>query len=604
MSALLGAWSLSGRPIRELLPDEAWARMLAARPAPGAGETLDEPRLRLCASAGRLRRRDARARAYEGWLAGPLEDAASIAAGADGHFVCADADLSAGRLVLRRDPSAGERLYYARLEGLLLFSSSLGPLLTHPAVGRRLDDEVARERALFDVAHFGPRSLIEGVLELLPGHSVEAGSGVGAQRWDWGPLLEDPEGPEEELARRFKERLYAATARAIGPSGRAAVALSGGVDSAAVAAAAVAAVGADNVKAFTFEFDEPGRAGEGARAAEICRDLGIRRHDVLRLRFEDCLAVVPELVRRSEEPTAWARPHAALLAARVGAAGYDRFLTGFGVGSHMGWLEDVEQALRWAPAGWLLRRWRAVRYEGARAVPSRLHPGLTPPDHPLPTPLYYLVVAALARRGDVADPGAFFPAPLAAAARALISSERARGAFAAVEGLPLSAQLQRLAFWSLDSCVDLHRLQRLCRESGSLWMSPFHVASCLPYAFFRPRPAAPFWSSARRARPGKRLLRRALRGVVADDVLDRPKVWSDAIPSDAWLLRVRERLAEAGRPALRALAESWKLDPADLERLCPNGALPLAFWSRVFVERGGAPVDWDALLAGAAGARR
>ena len=147
MSDLLGAWSLDDRPARRKISPLAEARMLARLPGhpDGLAEIAEGP-LWLVGARAKLVRAGAGCLGHEGVLVGDgARRALAWDAPPEGHFALARADLGARRLTLLRGLSGGERLYYARLPGLVLFAASLRPLLAHPEIGRALNrDAVVR----------------------------------------------------------------------------------------------------------------------------------------------------------------------------------------------------------------------------------------------------------------------------------------------------------------------------------------------------------------------------------------------------------------------------------------------------------------------------
>ena len=80
-----------------------------------------------------------------------------------------------------------------------------------------------------------------------------------------------------------RRALLEATGRSLGADRRVAVALSGGIDSATIAALAAELLGPKNVTALTFEFDEPTHASETGFAVLTARRLGLR-HEVVTIR--------------------------------------------------------------------------------------------------------------------------------------------------------------------------------------------------------------------------------------------------------------------------------------------------------------------------------
>jgi len=111
--------------------------------------------------------------AYEGFI--PESEIAGPAAVEDwrqapeGHYVLACA--RPGRLSLLRALSGGERLFHTRVDGTVLFSSSLRPLLAHPRIARRLDSTKLREALLTGLTLSGEETLIDGIAKSRRGTS-------------------------------------------------------------------------------------------------------------------------------------------------------------------------------------------------------------------------------------------------------------------------------------------------------------------------------------------------------------------------------------------------------------------------------------------------
>ncbi len=576
---LLGAWSLAPQRRGPLVEPAAWDAMvgvLGRHPA----AALEGPRLRLLADD--LRGTTARVGfAVDGGGALP-----------EGHW--AQAQVDGGRLVLARGLSGGERLYFARVGGVLLFASSVRPLLAHPRIGARVDLDVVGDVLLTGLVQLGDATLHAGVREVLAGHAVEVTDHVGPQRWHTPEALEPPIGDPLALAREFRERLTEAVALAAGPERPVPLALSGGIDSSAVAAAAVDAFGADGVIAYTYEFDDPTHSTELDYARLVAGRLGIRRHEAFRLPWRGWLHALPEIVWRSESHVHWPKAFMLVVAREMRRRGHDRYLTGFGVGSHMAWLRDLADVAPRVGGAALQGMWRDARFAWKpwAGLAGRLHPGLEPP-HPR---LYHLVTRLLHHGGVFRDLERSWPSEMHPLLRRLRPVEEL---VPGLGGLPLRDRLWQQAFGHLVSCIDVTRSEKASRELGVYRIAPAHFARCLPYAYL-PLEAPP--SRADRAlRPGKLLLRLGWRGVLPDEVLFRVKSWGDAVASNGWLKR--------GRVAMLAAHPGF---PAELEGLGPDilGALRyweprsilasgLAFrlWHRMFVDEPAlsAPPSWAAL---------
>lgn len=593
---LCGAWVLSGGTVERRLFE--FRRRVALPRARRVEEVVAGP-LWLACAPGCLAKNGADIAAWEGFV-GP-ERPPKLAPGAglvDGHYVAVCADTARGILSLLRDPTGGERLYFSVSRDLFFFAASLKTLLAlDDALGGGLDAETALERGISELIQFGDRTLIAGVREVLPGHRLSLERGTIRQAWAWGTLLEPPEGDVATSARALRRNLKAAVERCIGREGKAAVALSGGVDSAAIAALAVELVGPENVSAFTVEYQDPGHPSEVPDAKAACRWLGIRNHQTVAISFEDCMAGIPEAVWLAEDPGYWKRAYPMMLAKAAAAAGFARLLTGFGVGSHMAYLEECARVLEWLPLPqWTLRYWSAARspLPGKLGFLRHAHPGLEAPI----SKLYYPLLAILRSRGILKDLRPFFPSEIGPLVERMLLSPRVLEDLRSTGALPLATQLQRVAFAHMNSCVDTARCERVARGVGASWLGPAHFPSCLPLCYLSARPALPLWDARRRLRPGKLLLRQAMRGALPEATLQRRKYWPHANGSREWKDRALARMDAAAGPSWDALRPVFGSALEPIKRFAPEGLIPLAFWHRVlFGERGPRPPSWRELEA-------
>lgn len=582
MSNLLGAWSLSPRPASQLLdpPDrEAMRRQLPASSSSGL-EVFDSGPLWICAGRDKLIAAGATARlGFEGYLGlgrGPRPRLEALveqwvrarritAAPEGGGYVLAFAQPGRRRLSLLRSLTGGERLYTARLGDLLLFAASIKPLLAHRALSGELDLEVFDEELINGRVIQGRSTMFRGIDEVPPGYELRIdGETLSLSQGPHRGALASPRGSLPQLAGRFRRALTRSVELAAGSERPVAVALSGGIDSSAVAAAAVEAFGADSVRAFTYEFDDPSHSTELAWAELVARRLGIRHHETFKIGFNDFIDAIPEHIWRSESAVHWPKAFLLPVARALKQRGFSSYLTGFGIGSHMAYLGDLARVLPWIPfPDWTLRYWKLALFGGWRGLEllKRAHPGLEPPHRRL----YHLLLSTLERRGTIRDLRPFFPPeawPLLPGRRREVD-ELERG----LEGRELGERLRLQAFAHLISCIDVTRSEKASREVGVHRVSPAHFASCLKYAYFPPDPPPAFYRPERHLRPGKLLLRQAYRGVVPDEVLFRKKSWSDAVVSPRWLRRGRVMM-------LRALPRF----PEDMEALRPGYAEVIRGW--------------------------
>ena len=611
MSDLLGAVALSGDSITELLGMESRRAMLELLPGyPKGIQAFERGPLWLCGPSDKVVQNGECCIAAEGWIAqGKKALAAALETGRDdgvpipdpdGHYVLAHADSRNGTLTLLRSLSGGERLYYLRLGEVFLFAASVRPLLAHPGICRKLNSTVLNEVLLTGQTNFGCGTLFEGIDEVLPGHSLTVVQTIGPPQWRFSHSLRSPKGSVQHLAREFREALGSAVSTAIGTSRPVAVALSGGIDSSAVAAAAVEAVGADNVHAFTWEFDDPSHPTETHFAVEVSRRLGISHHHIFKVSFEEFIDSIPEVVWHSESFVHWPKSFLLPVARRIRQQGFTEYLTGFGIGSHMGYLDELARVLRFLP--WtdrLLRYWKLAQFGGwgRLAYLGKVHPGLELP-HPR---LYYLLLVMLQHRGYISDVTRFYPPEM----KVLVShvQESSEGEAESMN-LPLRDSLQLQAFAHLISCIDITRSEKSLREgAGVNRISPAHFNQCIPYAYFPVQPPPFVWSGDRDRRPGKLLLQRAYRDILPESVLFRKKSWDDAVVSRSWLQEGRSLMLRAVPDFPTNLSDIGPEYPAAVRFWEPRSinatGLGFAFWRRMFLERPlpKQPPTWDELLA-------
>jgi len=192
-----------------------------------------------------------------------------------GDFAFAVWDAPRRRLFCARDHFGVKLLYHAAPPGAFVFSNSLDCVLLHPGVDPALDEVAVADFLARSVQLDLDRTLYRAVRALPPAHALVVEDGrLRAWRW-WEPPVEAPLRYRRvgEYAEHFAE-LFATAVRERAPEGPVSVLMSGGRDSPAVAAMAVAA-GRGPVRAFTTVSSGMIREEEG-RYAKIAADaLGI-----------------------------------------------------------------------------------------------------------------------------------------------------------------------------------------------------------------------------------------------------------------------------------------------------------------------------------------
>ncbi len=186
-----------------------------------------------------------------------------------GMFACAVWDHKEQRLFAARDRLGVKPLYYAEVNGGLIFASEMKGLLAHPGIRRELNLP-----ALDDFLTYlyvpAPCTIFRGIHELPPSHWLEwRNSQVRLGRyWDvrFTPEERAPEEHVEELQQSLKEAVEVRLVSDV-PLG---VFLSGGLDSSCVAALMARQL-PEPVRAFTLGFSE---GGKWYSEWEYARELG------------------------------------------------------------------------------------------------------------------------------------------------------------------------------------------------------------------------------------------------------------------------------------------------------------------------------------------
>jgi len=217
-----------------------------------------------------------------------------------GMFAAALWQEPRGRLVLVRDRLGIKPLYFARRGGHLYFGSELKALLAHPEISRDLDPAALHQYlSLYYVP--GPRTLIEGVEKLPPGHILEWQAGDVTVRPFWELRFEPAAGLTEEdaaaeldvlLRRSIREHLISDV-----PLG---VLLSGGVDSSTIVHYAAEESSA-RLKTFSISF--AGRSFDETRYFRAVAGRYATEHHEFELgRDLDLEAAIREFAHYADEP--------------------------------------------------------------------------------------------------------------------------------------------------------------------------------------------------------------------------------------------------------------------------------------------------------------
>ncbi|MDX1577172.1 MAG: asparagine synthase (glutamine-hydrolyzing) [Gemmatimonadota bacterium] len=481
-----------------------------------------------------------------------------------GMFAFALWDARRKRLVLARDRVGIKPLYYALLEdGSLCFGSEIKAILA--LWGRRPSlHAAALPDYLANHAPSGPDTLYEGVRRLLPGHTLVWRDGTVTVERYWDPRFPpaaEPRTPPSDPGGEFRERLTESVRLRLMADVPLGVFLSGGIDSAAITGVMAGLVD-EPIRSFSVAFAERS-ASELGYAREVAEAFGTEHHEVV-VTPDEFFDALPRLIWHEDEPIAHPSSVPLYFVAELAARHVKVVLTGEGSDELLGGYGRYWRTLwnqRW---GTRYRRLapaplRAVARAAVRALPvtSRVRT-LAERTFLFVRPelaSVYLDNFAVFSRGRQRH---LLAPDLREAHPGVEPYAHESEILARTEGL---STLNRLL--DLDLRTYLHELL-MKQDQMSMAASiesrvPFLDHELIEWVVGLPDE----WKLS--GRTTKRVLREAMRGVLPDSILTRPKM-GFPVPFGLWARgpwhdRVREVIA-GDRARARGL-----FDPAYVERL-------------------------------------
>ena len=226
-----------------------------------------------------------------------------------GMFAFAIWDARAGRLFVARDRLGIKPLYFGEAGGEFFFASEIKALLADPAVPRAIDPAAAWHYLTFLVPP-APLTMFRGIFKLPAGckMAVAPGRAPRIARW-WDPVdapapdadpaaYRDDDAACAELTRRLDRSIERRMMSDV-PFG---VFLSGGIDS-STNVALMARHMDRPVTTFTVGFKTHEQLNELDHARTVARRFGTEHHEIL-IDEQDAEDYLPEMVRQQDEPIA------------------------------------------------------------------------------------------------------------------------------------------------------------------------------------------------------------------------------------------------------------------------------------------------------------
>jgi asparagine synthase (glutamine-hydrolysing) len=260
--------------------------------------------------------------AAELWETREEEGVARIA----GQFAFALWDARHRRVVLARDRVGYAPLYFALAGDRLIFASEYKALLAIPSI------PAVANRAALQAIHNTKWVLpgftcLQGVHPVAPGTLLELREGRPVSRRYWDIPVRAADRDEAGHAARLRQSFLETLRMQAEPYDKIGVSLSGGLDSAVVAAGARAVAGTREVHTFSAGYGEDDR--ELVNAAIVARELGTVHHPVV-LDPDDLPGLLPWMVWHLEEPIGREDIAYLFVAAREASRFVDLIVTGFG----------------------------------------------------------------------------------------------------------------------------------------------------------------------------------------------------------------------------------------------------------------------------------
>ena len=439
----------------------------------------------------------------------------------EGMFGLAVWDSAERRLHLVRDRFGIKPLYYHADAECVVFGSEIKALLASGEVGRELDWAGLHEYLYYNTA-LGERTMFAGVRKLLPGHALTLDEdGVRVREYC---SIFDVEAVEDDYATAV-ERVRGLLERAVRdhlvsdvPVG---VFLSGGIDSSAITAFAARHYGG-RLKTFSAGFDFDRGVNELPKARAVAEHFGTDHHE-LHVSGGDVAGVIERLVRCHDQPFGDAANIPLFLLCEQLGDGNKVVLQGDGGDEVFGGykVHALMAIQRWATLFARATSWAAplvtdrVRYYGVAQRLNNTDPALR-----------YAMVMADRRAG--AQPTRAFAPGARAALEASDPFSRYRELFRQFAGLD---GVQRTLY--TDCAVILpdlffEKVDKATMAHGVEVRVPLVDTRLASYVMGLPAKYKIRWLHK------KRILRRALRGIVPDAILDHPKV-GFGVPESYWL---------------------------------------------------------------------
>ena len=221
-----------------------------------------------------------------------------------GMFAFAIWDTKQKRLFIARDRLGIKPLYYRMSADTFLFGSEIKVLLAHPEVRPEFNRAGLPEYLAFGYLS-GADTFYSRIRKLMPGHWLEvneAGELRIEQYWDLEPVADEPAKDESYYVNSYRELLEGAVNSHLMSDVPLGVFLSGGLDSSAVAALMTKLRG-EPVETFSVGYKEDAYS-ELPYARAVAKHISSIHHEVF-VGCQDFFDALPQLIWHEDEPIVW-----------------------------------------------------------------------------------------------------------------------------------------------------------------------------------------------------------------------------------------------------------------------------------------------------------
>jgi len=246
-----------------------------------------------------------------------------------GMFAFAIWDRRRKSLFIARDRLGIKPLYYTKTAKEFLFGSEVKVLLEHPDTRPELNRAAVPEYLAFGYLS-GDETLYCGVRKLMPGHWLElnqAGEIEIEQYWDVPTIVDEPRRAESYYVNAYRELLEGAVKSHLMSDVPLGVFLSGGVDSSAVAAL-MTQIRQEPIETFSVGYAEQSYS-ELPYARTVAKHLQSIHHEVS-VSSDDFFDALPKLIWHEDEPIVWPSSVALYFVAELARERVKVVLTGEG----------------------------------------------------------------------------------------------------------------------------------------------------------------------------------------------------------------------------------------------------------------------------------